>query len=109
MLRGREYCRECIDAVPGLSQPLLLHPSRVLTYFLQLNPTAWGWRGKTGFFWAVTCVLGFAFTFWYIPEPKDRTIAELDLLFERKVRASKFKETRVEIAEMAGNDDGKED
>ena len=50
----------------------------------QLNPSAWGWGAKTGFFWGGSCVLGLVFTYFVIPEPKDRTVAELDLLFEKK-------------------------
>jgi SP family general alpha glucoside:H+ symporter-like MFS transporter len=70
----------------------------------QLNPSAWGWGAKSGFFWAGTCFLGLIFTYFWIPEPKDRTTAELDLLFERKVATRKFPRTQVHVAEVtAGN------
>jgi MFS transporter, SP family, general alpha glucoside:H+ symporter len=58
-----------------------------------LNPTAWDWGAKTGLFWAGSCLLCFVWTYFRLPEPKGRTYAELDLLFERKVPARKFKET----------------
>lgn len=66
----------------------------------QLNPSAWGWGARAGFFWGGTCILGLIFTYFCIPEPKDRTTAELDLLFERKVSARKFAETEVHISEV---------
>ncbi|KAK1055454.1 hypothetical protein LTR12_018249 [Friedmanniomyces endolithicus] len=56
--------------------------ANVLTPY-QLNPTAWGWGAKSDFFWGGLSFLGFVFTFLYVPEPKGRTVAELDLLFER--------------------------
>jgi MFS transporter, SP family, general alpha glucoside:H+ symporter len=61
-----------------------------------LNPTAWDWGAKSGFFFAGTCFLCFVWTFFRLPEPKGRTIGELDVLFERKVPARKFKTTVVD-------------
>ena len=58
-----------------------------------LNPTAWNWGAKTGFFWAGICGLLFAWTFFRLPEPKGRTYGELDILFENKVSARKFAKT----------------
>ncbi|KAI4605399.1 hypothetical protein J4E83_010597 [Alternaria metachromatica] len=58
-----------------------------------LNPTAWGWGAKAGFFWAGTSVIGILWSWWRLPEPKGRTFGELDELFERKVVARKFKTT----------------
>jgi MFS transporter, SP family, general alpha glucoside:H+ symporter len=61
-----------------------------------LNPSAWNWGAKSGFFWAVSCFLCFVWTYFRLPEPKDRTYGELDVLFEQKVSARKFKSTVVE-------------
>jgi MFS transporter, SP family, general alpha glucoside:H+ symporter len=61
-----------------------------------LNPTAWNWGAKSGFFFAGTCFLCFLWTFFRLPEPKGRTYAELDLLFEQRVPARKFKTTIVD-------------
>ena len=66
----------------------------------QLNPSAWGWGARSGFFWGGTCVLGLIFTWFIIPEPKDRTTAELDLLFEKKVSARRFANTQVHVSEV---------
>ncbi|KND87113.1 Maltose permease MAL31 [Tolypocladium ophioglossoides CBS 100239] len=61
-----------------------------------LNPTAWNWRGKAGFFWGGLCFLCVAWSFFRLPEPKDRTYGELDILFEQGVPARKFKTTVVD-------------
>ncbi|KAF2797962.1 general substrate transporter [Melanomma pulvis-pyrius CBS 109.77] len=62
-----------------------------------LNPTAWAWGAKSAFFWSVTAALGLSWSWWRLPEPKGRTFAELDELFERKVPARRFKGSRVHI------------
>ncbi|KAI1313349.1 putative MFS alpha-glucoside transporter [Xylaria venustula] len=56
-----------------------------------LNPTVWNWKGKTGFFWAGLCFLCFILCFFCLPETEQRTYAELDILFEQKVGARRFK------------------
>ncbi|CAN9158102.1 unnamed protein product [Alternaria alternata] len=65
-----------------------------------LNPTAWGWGAKAGFFWAGTSVLGILWSWWRLPEPKGRTFGELDELFEKKVCARKFRSTDFAIARL---------
>ncbi len=62
----------------------------VLTPYM-LNPTAWNWSAKTGFFWAGGCLISIVFTYFWVPEPKDRTTVELDILFERKVSHAFFR------------------
>lgn len=61
-----------------------------------LNPSAWDWGAKAGFFWAGSCFFCLVWTYFRLPEPKGRTYAELDLLFERKVSARKFACTVVD-------------
>ncbi|KAF4452198.1 putative transporter (major facilitator superfamily) [Fusarium austroafricanum] len=61
-----------------------------------LNPTAWNWRGKAGFFWAGLCGLCVIWSFFRLPEPKGRTYGELDKLFQQGVSPRKFKETTVD-------------
>ena len=77
--------------------------ANVLTPY-QLNPTAWGWGARSGFFWAGSCALGLIFTYFFVPEPKDRTIAELDLLFEKKVSARNFSKAQVHISEVTAHE-----
>jgi SP family general alpha glucoside:H+ symporter-like MFS transporter len=66
----------------------------------QLNPSAWGWGARSGFFWGGASILGLIFSYFCVPEPKDRTIAELDLLFEKKVAARKFGKAEVRLSEL---------
>lgn len=61
-----------------------------------LNPTAWNWRGRAGFFWAGTNLLGLIWTYFRLPEPKGLTYAEIDVLFENKVSARKFGHVAVD-------------
>lgn len=61
-----------------------------------LNPSAWNWGAKSGFFWAGSCLLCAVWTYFRLPEPKGRTYGELDVLFENKVSPRKFKKTKVE-------------
>lgn len=61
-----------------------------------LNPSAWNWGAKSGFFWAGSCFLCIVWCYFRLPEPKDRTYGELDMLFERKVPARKFASTSVD-------------
>jgi SP family general alpha glucoside:H+ symporter-like MFS transporter len=56
-----------------------------------LNPTAWGWGARSGFFWAGTAVVGIVWSWWRLPEPKGRSYGELDELFARRTPARKFK------------------
>jgi SP family general alpha glucoside:H+ symporter-like MFS transporter len=76
----------------------------VLTPY-QLNPTAWNWSAKTGFFWAGGCLISIIFTYFWVPEPKDRTTAELDILFERKVSPRHFAKTPVDLTQAIYGDE----
>ncbi|KAF2159407.1 hypothetical protein M409DRAFT_71071 [Zasmidium cellare ATCC 36951] len=81
-------------------------PSRMAYYISQvvgnviepymINPGNANWQGKTALFWAGTCALCFVWTFIRLPETKDRSYEELDLLFNAKVGARKFASTRVD-------------
>jgi SP family general alpha glucoside:H+ symporter-like MFS transporter len=62
-----------------------------------LNPTAWNWKGKAGFFWGGLCLLCLTWSYFRLPEPKGRTYAEMDALFEKRVSARKFEATDVEL------------
>lgn len=61
-----------------------------------LSPTAWNWGAKAGFFWAGSCFLCSVWTYFRLPEPKDRTYGELEILFERGISARKFAKTVLE-------------
>jgi len=61
-----------------------------------VNPDAANWKGKAGFFWAVSCFCCIIYCYFRLPEPMGRTYSELDILFENKVPARKFASTIVD-------------
>lgn len=67
----------------------------VLTNY-QLSKTSWNWGARTAFFWAGTCGCVLVWVYYRLPEPRNRTYGELDLLFEHRVSARKFKCTKVD-------------
>ncbi|KAJ9627550.1 hypothetical protein H2204_009589 [Knufia peltigerae] len=78
--------------------------NNTLTTYM-ISATAWNWLGKTAFFWAGSTVFLWIWTFFRLPEVKDRTFAELDFLFENRIPARQFQKTRVQVF---GEDEGKE-
>jgi SP family general alpha glucoside:H+ symporter-like MFS transporter len=72
--------------------------SNIITPYM-LNPSAWNWGAKAGFFYGGTCVLSLVYTYFCIPEPSGRTYAELSILFQRNVSARSFAKTHVDLAE----------
>jgi len=60
-----------------------------------LNPTEWNLRGYTGFVWGCTALCCLIWAFFRLPETKDRTFDEMDLLFIKNVPARKFHKTDV--------------
>ncbi|EEQ91194.1 MFS transporter, SP family, general alpha glucoside:H+ symporter [Blastomyces dermatitidis ER-3] len=70
----------------------------VLTPYM-LNPSAWNWSNYAGFFWGGVCFCCIIYTYFRVPEPRGRSFAELDILFERGVSARRFPETVVDVFE----------
>lgn len=71
----------------------LFYISRLLT---APRHTAWNWGAKSGLFWASTNLLCNIWCYFRLPETKDRSFGEIDLLFEHKVPARKWKSTKVD-------------
>jgi SP family general alpha glucoside:H+ symporter-like MFS transporter len=69
-----------------------------------LNPTAWNLGAKSAFLWGALGVVGVVWTFFRLPEPKGRTFGELDVLFEDRVPARKFRTTEVDEFKAAERD-----
>ncbi|CAK7200713.1 hypothetical protein SEUCBS139899_003412 [Sporothrix eucalyptigena] len=74
-----------------------------------ISALSWNWGAKAGLFYAGTNLLCLLWCWFRLPETKDRTFGEIDLLFENKVPARKFKYTKVdqfahqtEVSEKAG-------
>ncbi|PKK52295.1 hypothetical protein CI102_2446 [Trichoderma harzianum] len=57
--------------------------------------TSWNWGAKAGLFYAGTNLLCNIWCWFRLPETKDRTFGEIDLLFDNHVPARKFKYTKV--------------
>ncbi|KAJ5102225.1 sugar transporter [Penicillium alfredii] len=63
-----------------------------------MNEDEGGWRGKLGFLFAGLSFLCALYCFFCLPETKDRTFEELDILFERKVPSRKFRDYEIHLA-----------
>ncbi|KAL2127905.1 hypothetical protein VTI74DRAFT_10004 [Chaetomium olivicolor] len=72
-----------------------------------LSPLGWNWGGKAGLFYAGTNLLCNIWCWFRLPETKDRTFGEIDLLFDHHVPARKFKYTKVD--QFAHQNDSKLD
>lgn len=76
----------------------------VITPYM-LNPDAWNWKGKAGFFWAGTGLCCLLWAYFRLPEPKGRTYAEMDVLFEQKISARNFRNAVVDPFLLRENGD----
>jgi SP family general alpha glucoside:H+ symporter-like MFS transporter len=68
-------------------------------YNYMINPSAWDWGAKIGFWYAGLAALFLVYAYFRIPETKGLTYAEIDLLFEQNVSSRKFKSTSVDVFE----------
>jgi len=71
----------------------------------QFSKTAWNWGAKVGWYWLGIDAVALVYTFFRIPETKDRTFLELDWLFFQRVPARKFAGYHVDLAEMRERDE----
>ncbi|TXT04231.1 hypothetical protein VHUM_04229 [Vanrija humicola] len=60
-----------------------------------LGAQSWNWGPKSGLFWGGSAFLCTVYCFLRLPETSKRSYGELDLLFEHRVPAWKFKSTQV--------------
>lgn len=63
-----------------------------------INPDQANMQGKLGYFFGGLGMLCLVWSYLRIPETKDRTFEELDILFDRKVPARQFKDYRIDDA-----------
>ncbi|KAM0546461.1 hypothetical protein ACHAPJ_010817 [Fusarium lateritium] len=73
----------------------------------QLNPRmlnsssdAWNWGARTGMFYFGLCLIWAIWIFFFLPETKNRSFADLDYLFQKKVNARKFETTPIDLFEF---------
>ncbi|KAJ5794490.1 hypothetical protein N7457_001089 [Penicillium paradoxum] len=62
-----------------------------------LNTTGWNLAGKCGYVWGGTAIVCFISAYFFLPELKDRSYRESDILFNRKIPARKFKTTVIDV------------
>lgn len=70
--------------------------SNIITPYM-LNPGAWNWGARAGYFYAGTCVASLVYTYFCVPEPSGRTYAELGILFQKRTSARRFATTPVDL------------
>ncbi|KAJ5745979.1 Maltose permease MAL61 [Penicillium odoratum] len=63
-----------------------------------VQKAAWDWGAKSGFFCGGIMGIGFIWAYFRLPETKNRTFAEMDILFNNKVKAKDFEKTKVDLA-----------
>jgi len=64
-----------------------------------LNPTGWNVAGKCGYVWGGTAIVCWILAYFGLPEMKHRSYREIDILFNRKIAARKFKSTVIDVQE----------
>ena len=64
---------------------------------LDLSLTMFAVRGKCGYVWGATGFLCLVTAYFHLPEMKNRSYREIDILFKRRVKAPKWKQTVVDI------------
>lgn len=62
-----------------------------------LNPTGWNLAGKCGYVWGGTATICWLIAYFYLPELKNRSYRELDILFNRKTPARQFRKTIIDV------------
>lgn len=86
--QGLGWCVSALAvAVSGLALPYVF------------NPDEGNLRGKTGFTYLATCLLGAGVAWWLVPEMKGRSVAEIDRMFELGLEARRFKGWKSESRE----------
>ncbi|KAL2827968.1 general substrate transporter [Aspergillus cavernicola] len=63
-----------------------------------LNPTAWNWKGKSCFFFLGFSAVCFIWCYLRLPETFGLSYLEIDMLFEKKAKTSKFRELQRRLA-----------
>lgn len=61
-----------------------------------VNPGNANWQGKSALFWAGTSAIFFVWTYFRLPETKDRSYEELNILFQEGVSARRFSKVKVD-------------
>ena len=60
------------------------------------NPDEGNLRGKIGFTYVASCLIGLAVSWYIVPEMKGRSIGEIDRMFELNLKTREFKRWKGE-------------
>jgi MFS transporter, SP family, general alpha glucoside:H+ symporter len=63
-----------------------------------IQKASWNWGAKCGFFFGGWMAVGLVWAYFRLPETKNRTFAEIDILFKNEVKARDFAKTKVDLA-----------
>jgi len=64
-----------------------------------LNPTGGNLGGKCGYVWGGTGLACLIVAYFQLPEMKNRSYREIDIMFRRKISARKWKKTVIDVNE----------
>ncbi|KAH8897653.1 MFS transporter [Thozetella sp. PMI_491] len=64
-----------------------------------INPAALNWNAQYGYIWFGSNLIMVVFTYFMLPETKDRTLEEIHEMFEAKLPARKFKGYKCTVVE----------
>ncbi|KAK7420750.1 hypothetical protein QQX98_002554 [Neonectria punicea] len=62
-----------------------------------IQKASWNWGPKSGFFYGGIMAIGLVWAYFRLPETKNRTFAEIDILFKNKVAARDFEKKKVNL------------
>ncbi|KAF2265867.1 MFS transporter [Lojkania enalia] len=74
-----------------------------------INPAALNWNAQYGYIWFGSNMIMVVFTFFLLPETRDRTLEEIHEMFEAKIPARNFKGYKCTEVEMMAANAGKKD
>ncbi|KAL2784123.1 hypothetical protein BJX66DRAFT_348630 [Aspergillus keveii] len=69
-----------------------------------LNPTAWNWKGKSCFLFVGTTVVCLVWCYFRLPETFGLSFLEIDILFQKRARAAKFRVFQRNLERSGYND-----
>lgn len=64
-----------------------------------LNTDKWDIGAKSGYVWAGTALFCSVLSWIWIPEMKNRSFREIDILFQRRIQARKWSKTVIDISD----------
>jgi len=65
-----------------------------------LNADGWNWGAKSGYFFLGFDIAFFIYLYYYLPETRNRTTAEIEYLFQKKIPCRKFKEYEIDPEDL---------